>query len=492
MPNRGLYAFRLPGETDFASSSLDVAWATPTPDGIGTDVAPPALTAGTSLGAQGGPGGLARTSGPQTTTAANPTLSASSTPFTIQINWDSSVTSLKGTTKTNFENGVLAAVNTLEATFTDPITIHLNVGYGEFGGLSLPRGAIGASNSRVMSVTYGQLLSALTTDRKSADDVAAVESLNRTVMPTQSSTYWVTTAEAKALGITSASAPIQAGTTSAIASAPPVDGFVGFTSSALLSPDFQDVVIHEITETMGRLMLVGGTIGPVSHSFNALDLFHYTTAGVPSYTTTGGYFSVDGTPPTPSAVGGYFNTGAGDAGDWVGGIYDAFSASATTGINPFSAIDQQVMDAIGWDREAATQTLPTGVAFTPATWALSADQSGAGVLNGALATIMETGGSATTANYACSLNGTGGGAFTVTSGINGVTLTANAAASPIAYGLIVTAGLEAAPAAPNLDIVVGGLHLARSSSREVDWGWSRARRRSFMGSRGTRLSMARG
>ena len=97
-------------------------------------------------------------------------------------------------------------------------------------------------------------------------------------------------AEAKALGLLNITTNI--------------DGYVGFSSTAsfdynntngVTGYDFFGVVAHEISEVMGRSLLVGQTISGLTNSYDPLDLFHYSSAGGRDLVgTTPGYFSIDG------------------------------------------------------------------------------------------------------------------------------------------------------------------------------------------------------
>src|SRR5207237_10488645 len=102
------------------------------------------------------------------------------------------------------------------------------------------------------STSYRSLVSALKLDASSADDASAVKSLPNSD-PTGAGHYWVSTAEGKALGLYAGNGP---------------DGSVGFSSTAAfdydasngVSPgtyDFAGVVAHELSEVLGRLLLVG-------------------------------------------------------------------------------------------------------------------------------------------------------------------------------------------------------------------------------------------
>src|SRR5439155_5665969 len=95
---------------------------------------------------------------------------------------------------------VLNVANFYASTFSDPVTVNINVGYGEVGGSALPSGALGASLTYLASTSYSRLASALKLDASSADDASAVKSLPSSDPTTGFGRYWVSTAEGKALG----------------------------------------------------------------------------------------------------------------------------------------------------------------------------------------------------------------------------------------------------------------------------------------------------
>ena len=188
----------------------------------------------------------------------------------FNITYDSSVSSAPA----GFTSAIGDVVNYYESVFNDPITVNIDVGWGEVAGQSLG-GALGASETYLGVISYSQLKAALAADAKSADDASAVASLPGGD-PTGGGSFVVTTAEAKALGL---------GTDAA------VDGYVGFSSSVnyTFDPnnravsgtyDFIGVAEHEISEVMGRIALLGTPLGGLSHTYTALDLLRYSRPGV--------------------------------------------------------------------------------------------------------------------------------------------------------------------------------------------------------------------
>jgi hypothetical protein len=418
--------------------------------------APPrASPEGTTSSGAGAPGVAGVTS---TVASAN-----TSSPFVINISWDTSVASAP----TAFTNAVLQAVQYLESQFTDAVTMNIAIGYGEVGGSTLGSNALGSSGSYFTSFSYTQLLNALASDSKTSTDAMAVASLPAT--SPVSGTFWTTTAQAKALGLSSASTAL--------------DGYAGFSSTLPFTYDnsggvaggtydFFGVALHELTELMGRSVM-NGSIWGTSAAYEVLDLFHYSAAGVRDWSaSTPGYFSVDSGVTNLAN----FNTSSGgDAGDWASSVTndaaDAFSSSGV--INAFSATDVTVMDAIGWDLAGAASstppptptplTPPTGVAVSAAPAAASRLQGGGSLAaRTALATVTPIGG-ATGDSYMYAVGGSAAGAFALSTSGNVGTLATGA--GPIAgadngslYGLTVTVTDttigQAAPATA-LDVIVG-------------------------------------
>ena len=182
----------------------------------------------------------------------------------INVTFDSSV----GSAPAGFIATVDAVVQFYETQFTDPITVNIDVGYGEVDGQALGSGALGESITYLNSFSYAQLRSALAADATSAADQTAVASLPSS-NPAGTANFWVATAEAKALGLAGASSSL--------------DGFIGFSSAPNIFDynnadgvtagqyDFFGVVAHEISEVLGRLVLGGSGYSPLS-------LFDYSAA----------------------------------------------------------------------------------------------------------------------------------------------------------------------------------------------------------------------
>ena len=166
----------------------------------------------------------------------------------IDIDWDSSVSSAPS----GFVTAVDSVVSFYESHFSNPVTITIDVGYGEIDGMALRSGDLGESESVLTYVSYSQLQTALANNANAIGDTAAAASLPST-SPVNGN-YYLSTAEAKALGISGASSSL--------------DGYVGFSSTYSFAYndsngvpsgqyDFFGVVAHEISEVMGRTMMDG-------------------------------------------------------------------------------------------------------------------------------------------------------------------------------------------------------------------------------------------
>lgn len=258
---------------------------------------------------------------------ANPTYA-----LTFNVTYDSSVSSAPS----GFQSAFQDAINFYQTSFTSPITVNLNVGWGEVGGGSLG-GGLGASSSSILSTSYTQVKNALSS--LSAPGYLPASD------PTGGRTITVNTADAKALGLVHLNPNVS-------------DGAVGFSNTVnwAFNPaqraqtgayDFIGVAEHEIGETLGRISVLTPGCSGSTCSESVLDLFRYTAAGTLDLSGTNAYFSMDGGITHINTFNG--NAGAGDLGDWSGLTVDAFNYAVGTGQElTFSAGDSQVMASLGY------------------------------------------------------------------------------------------------------------------------------------------------
>jgi hypothetical protein len=235
-----------------------------------------------------------------------------------------------------------AAASVFTSNFTD--NIHVNIIVDAVAGTSV----FGESNTSLLSIPYANLRALMVADATTPnDDIALGAGGSMTAAdPTNGSgTWWLTRAQAKALGLI-ADDQSNDGTTTFGAGNP-------FTFSGAIAAgtyDFQGIVAHETSEVMGRLGLSGGSVGNTANSYSLIDNFSYTAAGHKGLVGgPGNNFSIDnGTTllklwndPTVNQL---------DSRDWAPGTNDSFNQFSDPGVvNPVSAVDLQLMDVIGYD-----------------------------------------------------------------------------------------------------------------------------------------------
>src|SRR5437588_3900379 len=91
----------------------------------------------------------------------------------FNITFDPSVTN---SAPAGFVTTVNAVAQFFQSTYSDNVTVNINVGYGEIGGQTVT--ALGQSSTFLNTYTYDQIKNAFLGDAKTADDSAAVNSLS--------------------------------------------------------------------------------------------------------------------------------------------------------------------------------------------------------------------------------------------------------------------------------------------------------------------------
>jgi hypothetical protein len=167
-------------------------------------------------------------------------------------------------------------------------------------------------------------------------------------------TWWVSRAEAKAIGLI-ADDMSNDGTTTFGAGNP-------FTFSGPVAPgtyDFQGVAAHEISEVMGRLGISGGTIGGNTNSYSLIDLFSYKGAATRGLGGDGGNnFSIDNGSTLLKLFNNHNANGL-DTRDWAPGSNDAFNQFSNSNVkNPVSGVDLQLLDVLGYDLNGPVTATP--------------------------------------------------------------------------------------------------------------------------------------
>src|SRR5215472_3757222 len=246
-----------------------------------------------------------------------------------------------------FWMGVESAASYFESNFFDPITININVGWGEIAGQPVPSNSARSLRQQT-AFSFNQIESALKGDATSASDATADAHLPTTDPGTGGADFTIANAEAKALGLLN-------GNSSA------VDGSIGFaTDWNPTNANFVGAVENEMSEIMGRASGINAENGVFTGAYSVLDLFRYF-AGPPvtpepsSATGPGGqgstYFSIDG---GVTALKTFSSTAGQDpGGDWAAvGDNDAFDAIINNGPATVTATDQIEMDVLGYDTQA--------------------------------------------------------------------------------------------------------------------------------------------
>eukprot|EP01037_Dinobryon_pediforme_P012840 gene12840-12940_t len=261
----------------------------------------------------------------------------------ISVSYDSSAANAPA----GFKAAVAAAVQFWESRITSAITVNITFGYGTVDGQPLDPGAVGESVEQGLTLPYDQVLKGLATNATSSSDFTSLNAL-LAGDPTGGTPFFVTTAEAKALGLYPAT---ESG----------IDGYVGlsakdpftYTGGTIAAGTYDAVgaLEHEISEVLGRISGLGQGTDPASMFYTPIDLFRYVAAGVRGLTPASGYFSIDGT-----ALLAQFNNPAngGDAADLANAGNDAFSAFGAPGAAATIApVDLQMMDVLGYRLDSA-------------------------------------------------------------------------------------------------------------------------------------------
>jgi hypothetical protein len=253
----------------------------------------------------------------------------------------------------NAPAGFLACLNAaaqyLDTLITNPITVNLQVGWGENNGTALPLNTASGGPFFQGGFTYDQLKAQLTAHATSADDLTSIANLPA-LDPTGGSAFILALAQEKAWGLLAANAPGLDGT---LGFNFPTANFDLVNHAVPGEIDFFGVALHEITHALGRLADVKSFFS----SFDALDVFRYKSPGLLETASqfNPSYFSIDGGKTNLDN----FSTSS-DPGDWAPSAgNDANVAFAPTGVElKFTPTDITEMDVLGFTVKPTTPPPP--------------------------------------------------------------------------------------------------------------------------------------
>ncbi|MEY9750164.1 hypothetical protein ABIF65_009538 [Bradyrhizobium japonicum] len=252
------------------------------------------------------------------------------------------------TTDPSFLADEKTAVDILEATIADNITVNIKIGYGDFNGITLPdqtKSGGDVNQSIFQFVDYATLQS----DLEKYGQPGFFNSTNLPSDPGQSN-FWISSAEAKIFGI---STPLGA-----------IDGYVGIGTSFTPGAERVAALLHEITHALGRVPENQTALG--STYYSALDLWRFTSTdtrlwdGTTNPTTAApvqaAWFSVTGgTNPirnwgmTSDPSDFLYPTSSNDT---VDNKNDPFNESVSSTDDTLTSADLQIMDALGFTTRA--------------------------------------------------------------------------------------------------------------------------------------------
>jgi serralysin len=202
--------------------------------------------------------------------------------ITVNNDFQHSGTNLTQADVISFLQDEQTAVNILNSTFTDNITVTFDVGFGSYRGGTMQDQSVSLADinsDAVFTLTYSQLRTDLLTFGQpgffNAANLPAGNSLNGVT------NFWISSSVGASFGLFT----------------PKTDGFVGIGTGFIPGSQRVSAFLHEMGHAMGRvsenLVFNGITY------FSALDLVRFTAPGVRLFNgnnpnNTPAYFSLDG------------------------------------------------------------------------------------------------------------------------------------------------------------------------------------------------------
>jgi hypothetical protein len=261
------------------------------------------------------------------------TLVGAATGLDINLIWDNSVRS--NANWSAIEAALITAAQIYTQAFSSHVVVNIAVGFGEIAGSSMGANALGESESYGYITNYSTVANSLNAADHGLVSSGLMSSNAVSVDgPPKNANFFITSAEAKAMGLVSGSSTA-------------IDGYIGLTSSSSLlyfstnggtigksQYDAVGVAAHEISEVMGRIGMEGQTLSPFSNVYTPLDLFRYQAPNVRDLTPTAGYFSTTDGVGGATSLNAYNNPrNGGDAADWASTVLnDSYDAFGTPGV----------------------------------------------------------------------------------------------------------------------------------------------------------------
>lgn len=239
-----------------------------------------------------------------------------------------------------YRDTLQSVADMLGAHITNNATINIDVDLDNFEGAALPANVSEGNIQTFPTISYSNLRNDLANDQGSlsANDITALNALPTGSSIGGQSSFIISTAQEKALGLISA-------TDSA------VDGTIGMNSSFGTGDVLFAGALHEITHAMGRI--AGST----------LDLYRFNEDGTNNHVfgsaipATPAYFSIDGGTTKLADFG-----KTSDPGDFLnGGVQGTDPFNEIVGGRGLTSVDLQIMDVLGF---TVTNAAPTVTALT--------------------------------------------------------------------------------------------------------------------------------
>lgn len=261
----------------------------------------------------------------------------------INLIWDESI----DLAPVAFKQAVQYAASFFDALITSPVTINIEIGWGEARDTALETGLLGeAYVTTGLFRSFADYGSALAAHNTSPIIQSALDNL-----ADPGRQVFVPGAQAKAIGLLAGDATLTDGAVG-FAANPDLYAYDPANRAVASKIDLIGLAQHEITHALGRVSYGWGTTG--------FDLYRYSAPGVWATAGAGStYFSLDG---GQTNLGTFSMTG--DVADWGPAMAtDAQAAFLGTGIAfDYSETDIAALNALGY----AIGTTPTEVASTTA------------------------------------------------------------------------------------------------------------------------------